>query len=73
MFERNKSNEINFQNCLKVALAVMKSKIISNEKSSIGLIFFGTVCLTLFISINYCFFLSPSFTQSPGNKVSELV
>jgi hypothetical protein len=42
MFEKNKNNEINFQNCLKVALAVMKSKIISNEKSSIGLIFFGT-------------------------------
>ena len=34
--------EIHIVNCLKVALSSMKSKIITNEKSSIGVIFFGT-------------------------------
>lgn len=43
MFEKNRLGERAFENCLKVVLAVMKSKIITSEKSSIGLIFFGTV------------------------------
>ena len=42
MFEKNRSGEIHIINCMKVALEVMKSKIISSEKSSIAVIFFGT-------------------------------
>ena len=43
MFEKNALGEIHFENCVKVALAVMKSKIVASDKSSIGIIFFGTV------------------------------
>lgn len=43
MFEKNKTGEIHFENCVKMALAVMKSKIVASDKSSIGIIFFGTV------------------------------
>ena len=43
MFEKNARGEIHFENCVKVALAVMKTKIVASDKSSIGIIFFGTV------------------------------
>lgn len=43
MFEKNALGEIHFENCVKVALAVMKTKIVASDKSSIGIIFFGTV------------------------------
>lgn len=43
MFEKNKLNEVHFDNCIKVVLAVMKTKIVASDKSSIGVIFFGTV------------------------------
>ena len=42
MFEKNRSGEIHIINSMKVALEVMKTKIISSEKSSIAVIFFGT-------------------------------
>ena len=45
MFEKNNLGEVHFQNCVKVALAVMKSKIVASDKSSIGIIFFGTVSI----------------------------
>jgi hypothetical protein len=45
MFEKNRLGEVHFENCVKVALAIMKTKIIASEKSSIGIIFFGTVSL----------------------------
>lgn len=47
MFEKNKLNEIHFNNCIKVVLAVMKTKIVASDKSSVGVIFFGTVCDTI--------------------------
>ena len=43
MFEKNALGEVHFENCVKVALAVMKTKIVASDKSSIGIIFFGTV------------------------------
>jgi Ku70/Ku80 N-terminal alpha/beta domain len=43
MFEKNKLNEVHFNNCIKVVLAVMKTKIVASDKSSVGVIFFGTV------------------------------
>jgi ATP-dependent DNA helicase 2 subunit 1 len=43
MFEPNARGETHIQNCLSIALAVMKSKIIANgENASVGLAFFGT-------------------------------
>jgi hypothetical protein len=42
MFQHNSKGEINFKNCLSVVLAVMKSKIIANDKAAVGLTFFGT-------------------------------
>jgi uncharacterized protein YegL len=47
MFEKNKLNEVHFNNCIKVVLAVMKTKIVASDKSSIGVIFFGTVRKTV--------------------------
>ena len=41
MFEKNRSGEVHIENCMKVALAVMKTKIIASEKSAVGVIFFG--------------------------------
>lgn len=41
MHSKNKSGETHFLNSLKVALAVMKSKIISSDKDSVGIILFG--------------------------------
>jgi ATP-dependent DNA helicase 2 subunit 1 len=41
MFETNDKGESHMKNCLSVALAVMKTKIIANDKASIGLTFFG--------------------------------
>ena len=43
MFEKNALGEVHFENCVKVALAVMETKIVASDKSSIGIIFFGTV------------------------------
>lgn len=43
MFEKNSKGEVHFENCVKVALAVMKTKIVASDKSSVGIIFFGTV------------------------------
>lgn len=42
MFQANANGEIQFFNCLKVALEVLKSKIIADDASSIGITFFGT-------------------------------
>ena len=54
MFETNNLGEVHIKNCMSVALAVMKSKIIASEKSSIGLIFFGTVRYsTVILSFDY--------------------
>ena len=45
------SGECHLINSLKIALSVMKSKIIASENSSIGITFFGTVS---FFSSNSC-------------------
>jgi hypothetical protein len=42
MFEKNSLGEVHLQNALSVALAVMKTKIISSSKSAVGIMFFGT-------------------------------
>jgi ATP-dependent DNA helicase 2 subunit 1 len=42
MFQPNAQAEIQFTNCLKIALAVMKTKIIAQDASSLGITFFGT-------------------------------
>ena len=58
MFERNNLGEVHFENCVKVALAVMKSKIVASDKSSIGIIFFGTVsCINMVIILKSHFVL----------------
>ncbi len=41
MLETNQKGESLIKNCLSVALAVMKTKIIANDKASIGITFFG--------------------------------
>jgi len=41
MFQRNSKNECHIVNCLSLALAVMKTKIISGENCSVGINFFG--------------------------------
>ena len=43
MFNYNSKGEILMVNILKILLAVLKSKIISSNKSCVGAIFFGTV------------------------------
>ena len=43
MLEKNVKGEIHLQNCLAVALEVIKSKIIASNKSSVGITMFGTV------------------------------
>lgn len=45
MFEKNSLGEVLFENCVQVALAVMKSKIVASDNSSISVIFFGTVSI----------------------------
>jgi hypothetical protein len=45
MFKKNKKGEVLIINCLNVALSILKSKIISDDKSSIGIIFYGSVCI----------------------------
>lgn len=45
MITPNATGEPILVNCLKLVLAVMKSKIISNDSSAMGLTFFGTVIL----------------------------
>lgn len=42
MLQVNSKGETHLLNCLKVLLAVMKSKIVSNSSALIGLTFFGT-------------------------------
>jgi hypothetical protein len=43
MFESNDHGEIHWNNCIKLIIEVMKSKIIASDNASVGLIFFGTV------------------------------
>ena len=47
MFQLDNKNEIQFRNCLKVALEVMKSKIIASDNSCVGVVFYGTVSICL--------------------------
>lgn len=47
MFQKNEKGEVIIINCLTVALSILKSKIISDDKSSIGIIFYGSVCIFL--------------------------
>lgn len=42
MMEVNSKAECHLKNCLRVLCEVMKNKIVAQDKSSIGLIFFGT-------------------------------
>jgi ATP-dependent DNA helicase 2 subunit 1 len=42
MSEKNQKGETHMLNCLKVALEVMKTKIIAQDNSSVGITFFGT-------------------------------
>jgi ATP-dependent DNA helicase 2 subunit 1 len=42
MSDKNSKGESHLLNCLKVALEVMKTKIIAQDNSSIGITFFGT-------------------------------
>jgi ATP-dependent DNA helicase 2 subunit 1 len=42
MLDKNSKGESHLLNCLKVALEVMKTKIIAQDHSSIGITFFGT-------------------------------
>ncbi len=42
MLEKNLKSESHLINCLKVALEVMKTKIIAQDNSSVGVTFFGT-------------------------------
>jgi hypothetical protein len=44
---------MHIKNSLKVALAVMKSKIISSEKDSVGIILFGVVSHLVPFHISY--------------------
>ena len=41
MESKNSQGEIQIVNCLKVALSVMKTKIVASSKTSVGIIFFG--------------------------------
>ena len=41
MESKNSQGEIQIVNCLKVALSVMKTKIVASSKASVGIIFFG--------------------------------
>lgn len=45
--ESSVTGEVSFINSLKVALIVMKSKIIASEKDSVGIVFFGAVSILL--------------------------
>jgi ATP-dependent DNA helicase 2 subunit 1 len=42
MLDKNQKGESHLINCLKVALEVMKTKIIAQDNSSVGVTFFGT-------------------------------
>lgn len=43
MFARSASGEAWIVNCLRVAQSVMKSKVVSSEKSCVGIFLFGAV------------------------------
>lgn len=42
MFQTNAKGQTQFINCLRVALEVMKTKIVAQDSSSLGITFFGT-------------------------------
>ena len=76
MFEKNSLGEVHFENCVKVALAVMKSKIVASDKSSIGIIFFGTVSHTSIAAVplshkSLIFFLT-HFNSSRYTEAEQL-
>ena len=45
MKEKNLKGEVHLRNCLQVLVEVIKSKIVADDKSFIGLTLFGTVSI----------------------------
>lgn len=69
MFVANPTSaEQHFINSLKVALVVMKSKIIASDKDSVGIVFFGAVSVKMPLpTCRYCFIIY--FWDETGKSV----
>ena len=50
MKEKNAKGEVHLRNCLQVLVEVIKSKIVADDKSYIGLTLFGTVNTSIILS-----------------------
>jgi hypothetical protein len=44
---KNSKGEVPLRNCLQIVVEVMKSKIVADDNSYVGLTLFGTVSITL--------------------------
>jgi hypothetical protein len=58
MFEANKLGEIKFTNCLQLVLQAMMSKVIANDNSCVGIVFFGTVSLSVLYVLKFDFLMN---------------
>ena len=70
---KNSQGEIQLINCLKVALSVMKTKIIATSRASVGIIFFGCASKKKGVpAIHKLFSLAPPSAERI-RKVQDLV
>lgn len=60
MFGKNSKGEVHLVNCLRVLVEVMKTKVVASDKSSVGVVFYGTVrgFITAFyiLALDYFYF-----------------